>query len=251
MKTRITKIIATCFLFVSVITCIFNIATIKQGYEVNRIKTDQRVVMLTFDDGPTTDDLDILNILKSENIHATFFMTGVNLAKYKTDQNVKVVVDRIIKEGHTIGNHTYNHNEYIHNEKKLIEEIQKTNQLIENAYVENNVSILKKEIPVRLSYLQYFKGIDFVEKQVGIKYLVRGYLGTDYNEEITGKNKIINQYMSHLSPGKIFVCHTRSYAKVWLPKLITNLKEKSYSFAAFRDDAGQMDSYKKYGKLVF
>ncbi|WP_027063441.1 polysaccharide deacetylase family protein [Mesoplasma seiffertii] len=251
MKAKVMKIIAISFLLMALVTSIFNIVTIKHGYEVNRIKTNQKVVMLTFDDGPTTDDLAILDILKTENIHATFFMTGINLVKYETNEDTKKVVDRIINEGHTIGNHTYTHDEYLHDQKKLVKELQETNQLIKHVYAQNGVTIAEQDIPVRLAYLQYFKGIDYVQKQVGIKYLVRGYLGTDYNEAQTGKDKIIHQYMSHLSKGKIFVCHTRSYAKVWLPELIQKLKQKDYKFAAFRDDAGQTDSYKNYGKLVF
>jgi peptidoglycan/xylan/chitin deacetylase (PgdA/CDA1 family) len=61
-------------------------------------------VALTFDDAPDTKYTPaILDILKKYNVKATFFVVGQSVEKYPS------VVKRMIKEGHVVGNHTYNH----------------------------------------------------------------------------------------------------------------------------------------------
>ena len=58
---------------------------------------------MTFDDGPSKNTMQILDILKKYNIKATFFVNG------KEDEFSLKVYERIIKEGHNLGNHTYSH----------------------------------------------------------------------------------------------------------------------------------------------
>jgi peptidoglycan/xylan/chitin deacetylase (PgdA/CDA1 family) len=66
--------------------------------------TVPRNVALTFDDGPSPQSTpQILDILKANGIHATFFMTGENARAYPS------LVQRVVAEGHTIGNHSFNH----------------------------------------------------------------------------------------------------------------------------------------------
>lgn len=66
--------------------------------------TSQKVVALSFDDGPNEPyTSQILDILKASGIKATFFVVGRNVVKYPQ------VARRIVEEGHVIGNHSYNH----------------------------------------------------------------------------------------------------------------------------------------------
>ena len=73
------------------------------------VRTDgKKVAYLTFDDGPsTTNTPTVLNILKKNNIKATFFVLG-----YRVDENEKSkeILRETVKEGHAIANHTYSHN---------------------------------------------------------------------------------------------------------------------------------------------
>lgn len=63
-----------------------------------------KVVYLTFDDGPNDKNTSrILDILKKENIHATFFLTGQNVVRYPD------VVKKIYQSGNAIGVHSYTH----------------------------------------------------------------------------------------------------------------------------------------------
>lgn len=64
---------------------------------------EPRKVYLTFDDGPGVQTEKILDILKEEDVKATFFVTG------KEDASVKKIYKRIVKEGHTLGMHSYSH----------------------------------------------------------------------------------------------------------------------------------------------
>lgn len=61
-------------------------------------------VYLTFDDGPIPDVTeDLLDCLRKHNVKATFFCVGHNLEKHPE------IYHSIIKNGHQLGNHTYNH----------------------------------------------------------------------------------------------------------------------------------------------
>ncbi|MED5020672.1 polysaccharide deacetylase [Paenibacillus chibensis] len=63
-----------------------------------------KTVYLTFDDGPSALTGSVLDILKKNNIHATFFVLGEQVKRYPE------LLQRIFEEGHVIGNHTYDHN---------------------------------------------------------------------------------------------------------------------------------------------
>jgi peptidoglycan/xylan/chitin deacetylase (PgdA/CDA1 family) len=69
-----------------------------------KVKTNEKVIYLTFDDGPIPDITDaVLDCLAAYNAKATFFCIGDNIQKHPE------VFDRVIAQGHTIGNHTFNH----------------------------------------------------------------------------------------------------------------------------------------------
>ena len=68
------------------------------------VTPEQPTVYLTFDDGPSDLTPQILDILHEESVPATFFVLGQS-AKRHAD-----IVQRMVQEGHAIGNHTYDHN---------------------------------------------------------------------------------------------------------------------------------------------
>lgn len=63
----------------------------------------EKTVYLTFDDGPSEITLLILNVLKEHHVPATFFACG-NVTEFG-----RKVYNRILDEGHTLGNHTFYH----------------------------------------------------------------------------------------------------------------------------------------------
>ncbi len=69
-----------------------------------RCKGEKKTVYLTFDDGPhPIHTMFVLDELKKFNAKATFFCIGKNVALFPD------IYNRILKEGHAVGNHTYNH----------------------------------------------------------------------------------------------------------------------------------------------
>lgn len=88
---------------------------------------DEKVVYLTFDDGPTPKITDeILDVLKKEEVKATFFIVG------KEVDGREAILKRIYEEGHGIGLHTFSHNFKViyHSPKSFIMEMEKTEALI-------------------------------------------------------------------------------------------------------------------------
>lgn len=63
----------------------------------------QKKIYLTFDDGPSSNTDEILDILKAYDVKATFFVVG------KTDEASRRAYRRIVEEGHTLGMHSYSH----------------------------------------------------------------------------------------------------------------------------------------------
>ena len=91
-----------------------------------RKNPSEKVIYLTFDDGPVPEVTPlVLDLLDEYNLKATFFCVGENVEKYPD------VYKEVLKRGHKTGNHTYNHlkgiavstNEYVTNVEKAATQI--------------------------------------------------------------------------------------------------------------------------------
>lgn len=96
------------------------------GPVFSEVRTDKKLVALTFDDGPYPPYTgQILDILKDNKVKATFFVVGKNAEKHPE------LVRRIASEGHELGNHTYNHIDLLKADRAtIIDEIDRTNAVI-------------------------------------------------------------------------------------------------------------------------
>jgi len=85
-----------------------------------------KVAYLTFDDGPSEITEKILDLLKINNIKATFFVVG------RTDDYSKKMYKRIVTDGHTLALHTYSHNyaEIYSSEEAFLDDLNKLKSLI-------------------------------------------------------------------------------------------------------------------------
>ena len=82
--------------------------------------TQEKVIALTFDDGPDPIDTpEVLDILKEKNVRATFFVLG------QAAQANPFLLKRLVMEGHEIGNHSFHHD---YQQRRLVEEIKQTDQ---------------------------------------------------------------------------------------------------------------------------
>jgi peptidoglycan/xylan/chitin deacetylase (PgdA/CDA1 family) len=85
---------------------------------VTHIRTEEKIIFLTFDDGPVPEATpDVLALLKKFNARATFFCIGNNVTKHPS------IYCRIIEEGHSTGNHTFHHlNGWKYNKSSYLED---------------------------------------------------------------------------------------------------------------------------------
>ena len=76
----------------------------KGGVTYSQVRTNEPYIAMTFDDGPhPTNTPRLLDILRERNIKATFYVIGDNSKRYPE------ILQRMIREGHEIGNHTMSH----------------------------------------------------------------------------------------------------------------------------------------------
>lgn len=74
------------------------------GRAVGRLSSADRQVALTFDDGPNPEATPrVLDILREHEVHATFFVLGKHVERWRD------LTRRVVAEGHAIGNHGYHH----------------------------------------------------------------------------------------------------------------------------------------------
>ena len=103
----------------------------------NLTKQNGKIAYLTFDDGPNKSITPkVLDILKEENIKATFFVIGKNVEEHPE------IVKRAYEEGHFIANHSYSHNNSVlyKSSDNFIDEIKRTDLAIGKAIGVENYS---------------------------------------------------------------------------------------------------------------
>lgn len=133
----------------------------KESVEESGVK-EKPSIAITFDDGPSSRYTGrLLDGLKERNVKASFFLIGEN-----AEEN-PVLVERIYKEGHLIGNHTYSHVQMTHlSEEAAVREIEKTDQVISAitgehvAYMRPPFGAWQRELEVRMEVLSVLWSVD-------------------------------------------------------------------------------------------
>lgn len=197
-----------------------------------RIKTNEKVLFLTFDDGPGNYTDKILDILKEYNIKATFFVVGDYVKQRQT------TLKRIIIEGHSIGNHTTSkHYNFYHITKKkklefckelLIKEVKETEKAITE-------TVGTKPTYLRMPYGFYRRWMNDILKKLNYKVInwTFGYDWYDVSEE-----EMFKKYCKAVKPGSIFLFHdggkNREKTLSVLKKFIQYSVLKGYKFDDLR-----------------
>mgnify|MGYP002794366652 FL=1 len=133
----------------------------KESVEESGVK-EKPSIAITFDDGPSSRYTGrLLDGLKERNVKASFFLIGENA------EESPVLVERIYKEGHLIGNHTYSHVQMTHlSEEAAVREIEKTDQVISAitgehvAYMRPPFGAWQRELEVRMVVLPVLWSVD-------------------------------------------------------------------------------------------
>jgi len=207
----------------------------------------KKVVYLTFDDGPSeTVTPQILDTLKAENVHATFFLVGKSVNESETTKNL---VKRELGEGNAIGNHTYSHNyNYLYPHGKIdlnncMTDFEKTNQVLKDVLGQDFSTRAVRFPGGHMTWKSKdAKGMEDMDKalhdkdyhQVDWNSLSKDAEGAPKNAEQL-KQEVIKT-MSGRQKGIILMHDTygkEETAKA-LPEIIKYLKEQGYEFRTMK-----------------
>jgi peptidoglycan/xylan/chitin deacetylase (PgdA/CDA1 family) len=215
--------------------------TEEQKYNILHIynSTGEKRVFLTFDDGPTKAVTPfILDILKQENIKATFFLLGTN-AKYNPD-----LIKREFDEGHYIGNHGYSHRykDIYASPEATLAEYSQTQQIIRDAL--QNQSYLGNvfRFPGGSNGGKYNNQKQASKElllQNGIVHLDWNALSEDAAGQYTKEQLLANVEATIGDKSSVVILMHDSSDKIltyeMLPDLINYLKQQGYSFKNIYD----------------
>ncbi|PLX03981.1 MAG: polysaccharide deacetylase family protein [Marinilabiliales bacterium] len=185
---------------------------------VSKGKTDQKLLSITFDDGPHEKNTsEILRILKKYDATACFFIIGKNI------QGREEIIKQLDHANHLLGNHSWEHSVYTDflSKKKLKEEVEKTNQEIEKitgkklAFFRPPFGITNPNIAHTIKALHMY----------AIGWNIRSL---DTRSDLT-KEKVIDRIKKRIKPGSIILLHdsTNEIGTI-LEELLIILQQMNY-----------------------
>ena len=196
------------------------------GKNIVRMDTDQRVVALTFDDGPNPPYTDwLLDVLAKHNVKATFFMIGNRIEKYPE------TVRRVIAEGHQLGNHSYSHPVLGFRSPPYVQrEIEHTDSLLRQFGITG-------EIVVRAPMLTRYLPVAWVLARGNRTHISCNVWSWDWTTQ--APDRIAETVLRKVKPGSIVVLHdgkaenkdaNRMGTVEATDQIITGLKREGYRF---------------------
>lgn len=193
------------------------------GGLVEKVETTEKLVALSFDDGPGLYTDEILTILRDENVKGTFYLIGNEIEKNLDDAK------KIAQEGHEIGNHSYSHKRMVLKSPTFIKkEIERTDELIRQIGYEGDIHF-RPPYGKRLLLLPYYL------KKHDRKTILWNIEPETYPEIESDSKKITDHVIGNIEPGSIILLHvmyeSRRESLNSVKEIITSLKERGYSFA--------------------
>ena len=201
------------------------------GKNIVRLNTDQRVVALTYDDGPNPPYTNrLLDVLAKHNVKATFFLIGNRIERHPETAN------RVIAEGHQVGNHSYSHPLLGFLPPRYVQrQIERTDALLRQHGI-------TEEAVFRAPLLTRFLPVAYVlakQDRIHISCNVWGWDWTTQNPD-----KIAEAILKKTKSGSIIVLHdgkaenkdaNRSGTIEATDRIITALKRDGYQFVRLSD----------------
>ena len=191
-----------------------------------RVATEEKVLYLTFDDGPTPEVSEfVLETLDSFDAKATFFCIGQNIEKYPS------LFQTILKQGHAVGNHTHRH---VKGWKTSTEDYLRETALCLDMMQKHSDGTSMPNLKLfRPPYgkLTQTQGKALLER--GYQIVMWDILSFDWKASIPEED-CLNNVLDHSKEGSIIVFHdsqkankNMSYA---LPKVLAHFSERGYQF---------------------
>lgn len=181
--------------------------------------SDRKEIYLTFDDGPIPEVTEfVLNQLNKFNAKATFFCIGDNVQKHPA------VFSRIVNEGHSVGNHTFNHlNGWKSSNTAYIENTNKCENLLPHQ-------------KTKLFRPPYGKIKRKQAKQLlanGYKIIMWDVLSADFDTSISNE-RCLQNVLKNVESGSVIVFHDsiKASGKLYyvLPKVLKEFSQQGYEF---------------------
>jgi len=182
------------------------------------IPSQEKIIYLTFDDGPHPEATSfVLDTLKEYGAKATFFCIGKNVI----DQ--PVLYERIITEGHAVGNHTFNHlNGWKTADSVYMEDIAKAKKYIDSSLFRPPYG---KITPFQLKLL--------AKEKFQLTPMMWTVLSGDFDANLS-KETCLENVLTTTNSGSIVVFHDSQKAieklQFVLPKILDYFKEKGFRF---------------------
>ncbi|MBR6964360.1 MAG: polysaccharide deacetylase family protein [Prevotella sp.] len=183
-----------------------------------RMDTSEKAVYLTFDDGPIPEATPfILDTLNHYGVKATFFMVGENVRKHPE------LYDRIVAEGHQVGNHTHNHlGSFKHWTTTYVINAFKANELIHSHLFRPPHGWMRHSV-------YYWLSKEF-------RVVMWDLVTRDYSRRLTADD-VVNNVKRYARNGSIITFHDslKSIDKLHtaLPQSIEWLQQQGYAFKIF------------------
>jgi peptidoglycan/xylan/chitin deacetylase (PgdA/CDA1 family) len=195
-----------------------------------RVITRERVVALSFDDGPHPEFTPaIIDILERHNIPATFFLVGRHVRQHPE------LARRLAGGPHEAANHTYSHRILpMLSDPSILQEIRQTDQLIRE--VTNRAPRLLRPPMGMFSR----RVMDLIEGS-GYRTVIGDVYPRDPN--MPGRERILRRVVQRVRPGSIIILHdggnTRRVDRsqtVWaVERIVENLKAQHYRFVTISE----------------
>ncbi len=191
------------------------------GKMISCVDTDERVLALTYDDGPNPPYTDsLLDVLQEFDAKATFFAIGKNI-----EDNLETT-RRMLAEGHELGNHSYSHKKLVNLSFETVRsEIQKTDDILSNLGVRSSIHFrapygLKRiKLPWELARRQKANILWNVDPK-------------DY--ETADPDEIADSIIRNVEPGSIILLHdgggNRSQTVAATKTVLQKLTQEGYQF---------------------
>lgn len=178
------------------------------------ISFDDKIVALTFDDGPSKYTEKILDVLKKYDACGTFFVIGNKVDFYDETLN------RMLKEGNEIGNHSYSH-KWLNrlSEQEFKDELNKTQTEVKKA----------TGFTPRLFRPTYGGYSDRLKQYTDLIFVLWDVDSSDW--KVKNTDKILKNVLPNVKDGSIVLMHdNHKYAADAIEEVVKSLKEKGYQF---------------------
>ncbi|MDO8825874.1 polysaccharide deacetylase family protein [Methylophaga sp.] len=200
------------------------------GKIVSQVTTDDRVVALTLDDGPSIQYTDeVLKILNEYDVKATFFVVGQETHRFKEQAK------SIVQHGHELGNHSYTHPRMVFKTLSTIrQEIEKTDEAIRAVGYQGDIHF-RAPYTKKLLILPWYLAST---NRLNISWSV----GPDSrkNSKLPKDPNTMTQYvLENIQPGSIILLHVMyengEASRQALPMIIEAVKAKGYRFVTISE----------------